>query len=86
LLALPLVFTHPQALPLLALFMGGLWVVIPISVLSAKLSVGEFLCQKGWLAVPDEVQPCVFIQSLQRAQDPLQPVASIARAGFESGQ
>ena len=86
LLALPLVFTHPQALPLLALFMGGLWVVIPLSVLSAKLSVGEFLCEKGWLAVPDEVQPCVFIQSLQHAQNPLQPVASIARAGFESGQ
>jgi len=87
LLALPLLLTHPQALPLLALFMGGLWVVIPLSVLSAKPSVGEFLCRRGWLAVPDEVQPCTLIQGLlQHAQNPLLPATSIARAGFESGQ
>ncbi len=86
LLALPLALTHPQALPLLALFVGGLWVVIPLSVLSAKPSVGEFLSRRGWLAVPDEVQPCVLIQSLQGAQNPLQPVASSTRARFGSGQ
>lgn len=86
LLAAPLAFTHPQALPLLALFMGGLWVVIPLSVLSAKPSVGEFLCRRAWLAVPDEVQPCELIESLQRAQDLSQPVASRSRVGFDSGQ
>ncbi len=86
LLALPLVFTHPQALPLLALFVGGLWVVIPLAVLSAKLSVGEFFCRNGWLTVPDEVQPCVLIQSLQCALDPLQPAASSTRVGLDSGQ
>ena len=86
LLALPLVFTHPQALPLLALFVGGLWVVIPLAVLSAKPSVGEFFCRRGWLAVPDEVQPCALIESLQVAQNLSQPVAGSARAGFESGQ
>lgn len=84
LLALPLALSYPQSLPLLALFVGGLWIVVPLSVFSANLSVGEFLCRRGWLAVPDEVQPCVLIERLQGVQNPLQPVASSVRAGFDS--
>jgi len=86
LLALPLALTYPQALPLLALFAGGLWIVIPLAVLSARPALGEFLYRRGWLAVPDEVQPCAFIQSLLLAENQPPPVAGIARARFDSGQ
>lgn len=86
LLALPLALTHPQALLLLALFAGGLWLVIPVAVLSARPALGKFMCRQGWLAVPDEVQPCAFIQSLLLAENQPQPAAGITRAGFESGQ
>jgi len=61
-----------------------LWVVVPLAVFSANLSVGEFLCRKGWLAVPDEVKPCTLIERLQGIQTPIQPVASSVRAGFDS--
>jgi membrane glycosyltransferase len=84
LLAWPLAMTHPQALPLLALFIGGLWVVIPIAVFSARPAVGEFMSRQGWLALPDEVQPCDFIKSLSLAESQSPPIADIARATFDS--
>lgn len=86
LLAVALAFTHPPALPLLGLFVGGLWVVIPMAVLSARPSVGEFMCRQGWLAVPDEVQPCAFIKSLRHAENQPPSAAGIVRATFDSGQ
>ena len=86
LLALPLVLTHPLALLPVALFLGGLWMAIPFAVFSAHPALGRVMQRRGWLATPDEVQPCAFIKALAVAADPTRVIADMTQAQFESGR
>lgn len=86
LMALPLAMTQPLALLPLSLFIGGLWLAIPFSVLSANPALGRFMQRRGWMATPDEVQPSVFIKELARVVDPTRAIADLNQATFESGR
>jgi len=84
--AVPLALTHPMALLPIALFVAGLWLAIPFAVLSAHPLLGRVMQRRGWLATPDEVQPCAFIKALTVVADPPAIISDVTQAHFESGR
>ncbi len=86
LLAFPLALTHPLVLLPMALFLVGLWLAIPFAVLSAHPALGRVMQRRGWLATPDDVQPCAFIKALAVVADSTRVIADMTQAHFESGR
>jgi membrane glycosyltransferase len=75
-----------MALLPIALFVAGLWLAIPFAVLSAHPLLGRVMQRRGWLATPDEVQPCAFIKALTVVADPPAIISDVTQANFESGR
>ena len=44
----------------------GLWLAVPLTVLSSRLSLGRFARRRGWFLTPDETEPAEELRELRR--------------------
>jgi membrane glycosyltransferase len=85
LLAWPLVLTHPSFLWIAAIYIGGLWVSIPLTVISARPELGAWMRAARWLSIPEEITPPKFLQDMDA--EVTQPAEMVADLDvFDSGR
>lgn len=66
-MAWPLIDNGVGSLLIASLFMGGLWLAIPLAVLTSRPRIGEWMVRHRLLCLPEETRPPALLEEVARS-------------------